>query len=96
VFRSDYVAPDLRLRFRGRRQLNRPIRVGPAACCAMMAGHDVDGRGLHGSAAFTAQAAKQIFKGHITLALYQQAHGTEDSTTSAMQAMQLDHAFRPV
>jgi hypothetical protein len=61
-----------------------------------MPGHQVDGRGLDGSAPFTAQAAKQIFKGHIALAFYQQAHGVEDRTASAMQAMQLDHALRPI
>jgi hypothetical protein len=62
-----------------------------------MSGHEIDGRGLASSAAFTAQAAKQIFKGHIAVAFEQQPHGITDGTAaSTMQAVQLDHAFRPV
>jgi hypothetical protein len=45
---------------------------------------------------YTAQAAEQIFKGHIAVAFDQQPHGVEDRTASAMQAMQLDHALGPV
>jgi hypothetical protein len=60
------------------------------------AGHEIDGRGLDGLAAFTAQAAKKIFEGHIASALHQQPHGVADRTTSAVLAVQLDHALRPV
>jgi hypothetical protein len=57
---------------------------------------EIDGRGFGRVAAFTAQAAEQIFEGHIALALHQQPLGISDRTASAMQAMQLDHALRPV
>jgi hypothetical protein len=43
-----------------------------------MPGHEINRRGFEGLAAFAAQAAQQIFKGHIALAFYQQAHGVED------------------
>ena len=61
-----------------------------------MPGDEIDGRGLDGLAAFTAQAAEKIFKAHIALAGNQQPHGIAHRTASAMQAMQLDHALRPV
>jgi hypothetical protein len=53
-----------------------------------MPGHEIDGRGLDGLAAFTAQAAKKTFEGHIASALHQQPHRIADRTASAMQAMQ--------
>jgi hypothetical protein len=77
-------------------QLNRPIRVRPAARCAVMPGHEIDRRGLVGLAAFAAQATKQIFEGHIARAFYQQPHRREDGTASTVQTMQLDHALGPV
>jgi hypothetical protein len=61
-----------------------------------MPGHEVDGRGGASTAAFTAQAAEKIVKGHIALALHQQPHGIADRTAPAVQAMQFDHALRPV
>jgi hypothetical protein len=61
-----------------------------------MAGDEIDGRGVGGLAAFTAQASKQIFKRHIALALDQQSHRRESGTPSAMLAMQLDHALWPI
>jgi hypothetical protein len=61
-----------------------------------MPGDEVNGRRLDPKAAFTAQAAKQIFKGHIALAFDQEPHGIADRTASAMQAMQLDNALRPI
>jgi len=82
--------------FRGRRQLNRPISSGPAARRAVMPGHEIDRRGVGSTATFTAQAAEKIFKGHIAIAFHQQPHGIADRTASALQAMQLDHAVRPV
>ena len=42
------------------------------------------------------EAAEKIFKGHIAIAFHQQPHGIGDRTASAMQAMQFDHALRPV
>jgi hypothetical protein len=59
----------------GRHQLNRPIRVRPAARRAVMPGDEIDGRGFDPTAPFTAQAAEKIFKGHIALAFDQQPHG---------------------
>jgi hypothetical protein len=82
--------------FRGWHQLKRPIRVRAAARRAVMPGDEINGRGLDGLAAFTAQAAKQIFECHIALASHQQSHGIADRATPAMQAMQLNHALRPV
>jgi hypothetical protein len=79
-----------------RHKLNRPIGIRPTARVAVMPGHEIDGGGFDGSAAFAAQAAEEIFKGHIALALYQQPQGIGDRTASAMQAMQLDHALRPI
>jgi hypothetical protein len=61
-----------------------------------MPGHEIDGRGFGCAAPFTAQAAQKIFKGHIALAFDQQPYGVADRTASAMQAMQFDHALRPV
>jgi hypothetical protein len=61
-----------------------------------MAGHEIDGGGLDGLAAFATKAAQQIFKRHITSALNQEPHGVGDRTALAMLAMQLDHAPRPV
>ncbi len=62
-----------------------------------MSGYDIDGRGLGRSAVYATQAAKQIFKGHIAVAFDQKPHGIADGTAaSTMQAMQLDHALRPV
>jgi hypothetical protein len=43
-----------------------------------MPSDEINGRGFDHMAAFAAQAAQQIFKGHIALAFYQQAHGVED------------------
>ena len=61
-----------------------------------MPDHEVDGRGFDSTAPFTAQAAEKIFKGHIAFALNEQPHGIADRTASASQAMQLNHALRPV
>ena len=61
-----------------------------------MPGHEVDGRGVGSAAPFTAQAAEKIFKAHIALAGNQQPHGIGDRTASAVLAVQLDHALRPV
>jgi hypothetical protein len=47
-------------------------------------------------AAVAAQAGEKVFKGHIAFARHQQSHGIADRTATAMQAMQLDHALRPV
>jgi hypothetical protein len=82
--------------FRWRRQLNRPICVRPAPRRAMMPGDEIDRRGLDCVAPLTAQAAKQVFEGHVALASYQQPHGIADRAASAMQAMQLDNALWPV
>ena len=62
----------------------------------MMPGDEIDGRGPDCVAPFTAQAAKQVFEGHVALASYQQPHGITDRAASAMQAMQLDDALRPL
>jgi hypothetical protein len=62
----------------------------------MMPGDEIDRRGLDRVAAFTAQAAKQVFEDHVALALDQKSHGVADRTASAMQTMQLDDALRPV
>jgi hypothetical protein len=61
-----------------------------------MPGNEIDGRGVDSTAAFTAQAAEKVFKGHIAFALHEPPHGIAHRTASAMQAMQLDHALRPV
>jgi hypothetical protein len=84
VFRSDYVAPDF------------GFTSGGGTNSRDQSGHEVDGRWLDGSAAFAAQAPEKIFKGHIALTSDQQAHGVENRTAPAMQAMQLDYALRPV
>jgi hypothetical protein len=90
-------APRITISLRGRDQLDRPIRVGPSAVRAVMAGDEVDGCGISGLAAFTAHAAEQGLEGHVAVAFDQQPHGIADRTaTSAMQAMQLDHARGPV
>jgi hypothetical protein len=80
----------------GWHELNRPIRGGPAARRAVMPGDEIDGRGLDGLAAFATEAAQQIFKGHIAIALHQEPHGIADRIATAVLAVQLDHALRPV
>jgi hypothetical protein len=62
----------------------------------VMPSDEIDGRGIGGLAAFTAQTAKQIFESHIALALDQEPHGRVNATASTARAMQLDHALRPV
>ena len=62
----------------------------------MMPGDEIDRRGLDRVAAFTAQAAKQVFEGDVALALDQKSHGVADRTAQAMQAMQFGHALWPV
>jgi hypothetical protein len=81
-----------RFHFRGWHQLKRPIRVRAAARRAVMPGDEINGRGLDGLAAFTAQAAKQIFECHIALASHQQSHGiaTRVSLTLAELAAEFE------
>ena len=52
-----------------------------------MSGDEIDGRGLDALAAFAAEAAQQIFKGHIASGSQQQPYGVADRTASATKAV---------
>jgi hypothetical protein len=71
-------------------------QIRPAAICAMMAGDQIDRRGIGGLAAFAAQAAEQGLEGHVALPFEQQPHRIADRTAATMQTVQFDHARRPV
>jgi hypothetical protein len=61
-----------------------------------MPGNKVDRRRFNSVTPFAAQAEQKMFKGHIAFALHEQSHGIANRTATAMQAMQLDHAIRPL
>jgi hypothetical protein len=71
-------------------------RVRPATGRAVMPGHEVNGRGFDSVAALTAQAAEQIFKGHIGLAFDQKPHGIADRLGNASNATRSRTVASPI